>query len=275
MKLIYHPLFLKHELPGHPEKPERLSLVNLAGCVEAENGEKFLSLAHDQIYIKKVKKLSQAAASNPSNAEFLDPDTYVSGDTYEAACYAAGAAVQAAETGGFALTRPPGHHAPFGGFCIFNNMAIAAKASGKRTFIIDWDAHHGNGTEALVKGDSNIMYFSTHQAPLYPGTGFLSEGNAVNIPLDAGAGDKEYLRIVEEKLLPALEAFRPELVGVCAGFDSYYKDAGWLTNLRLTQKSYAAVCRAIAGYKTFFLLEGGYNPESVRDGVETVLAQFP
>ncbi|MCX5785621.1 MAG: histone deacetylase [Elusimicrobia bacterium] len=281
MKLIFHPLFLKHELAGHPEKPERLSLLKLDNYVAAENGEKYLSLAHEAAYIKKIKGMSLAIAadattprSEPGKAEHLDSDTYVSRDTYEAACYAAGAAVQAAGTGGFALTRPPGHHAPYGGFCIFNNMAIAVKTAGKRTFIIDWDAHHGNGTEALLKNDKNVMCFSTHQAPLYPWTGLRSRGNAINIPLKAGAGDEDYLRIVEKKLRPALEAFQPELVGVSAGFDSYYKDAGMLTNLRLTQKSYEAVCKAIARYKVFFLLEGGYNPESVKDGVETVVRQF-
>jgi len=281
MKLIFHPLFLEHKLAGHPEKPERLSLLQLDNYVEAKNGEKYLSLAHETAYIEKVRNMSRAMIPDnaaplrePGKAQYLDGDTYVSRDTYEAACYAAGAAVQAAETGGFALTRPPGHHAPYGGFCIFNNMAIAVKASGKRTFIIDWDAHHGNGTEALLKGEKDVMCFSTHQVPLYPWTGLRSEGNSINIPLNAGAGDDDYLRIVEEKLCPALEAFQPELIGVSAGFDSYYKDAGWLTNLQLTQKSYEAVCKAIARYKVFFVLEGGYNPESVKEGVETVVRQF-
>ncbi|MBU2574219.1 MAG: histone deacetylase [Elusimicrobia bacterium] len=281
MKLIFHPLFLKHELSGHPEKPERLSLLKLDNCVEAQNGEKYLSLAHEAGYIEKIKSLSRGTPAGsgpphkePGKAVYLDADTYINGDTYEAACYAAGAAVQAADIGGFALTRPPGHHAPYGGFCIFNNMAIAVKASGKRTFIIDWDAHHGNGTEALLKNDKNVMYFSTHQVPLYPGTGLRSEGNCLNVPLDAGTGDEDYLRVVEEKLRPALEAFQPEIVAVSAGFDSYCKDAGWLTDLQLTQKSYKAVCKAIARYKVFFVLEGGYNPESVKDGVETVINQF-
>jgi acetoin utilization deacetylase AcuC-like enzyme len=281
MKLIFHPLFLKHQLPGHPEKPERLSLLKLDDCVEAENGEKYLSLAHEPAYIENVKNLSRSLGAGdasqpgePLNAGCLDQDTYVTPNTYEAACYAAGAAVQAAQTGGFALTRPPGHHAPYGGFCIFNNMAMAVRASGKRTFIIDWDAHHGNGTEAILKGDKDVMFFSTHQAPLYPWTGLKSAGNSINIPLKAGTGEDEYLRLIEKRLLPALEAFQPELVGVSAGFDSYYKDAGMLTNLNLTQKCYQSVCKAIARYKVFFLLEGGYNPESVKDGVEAVLGEF-
>ena len=281
MKLIFHPLFLKHELPGHPEKPERLSLLKLDDYLEAKNGEKYLSLAHETGYIEKIERMSRGTTAGakpphrkPAEVEYLDADTYVNRDTYEAACYAAGAAVQAAEIGGFALTRPPGHHAPYGGFCIFNNMAIAVKASGRRTFIIDWDAHHGNGTAALLKDDKNVMYFSTHQVPLYPGTGLHSEGNCINVPLNAGIGDEDYLQVVEQKLRPALEAFQPESVAVSAGFDSYYKDAGWLTNLRLTQKSYEAVCKAIARYKVFFVLEGGYNPESVKDGVETVVSQF-
>ena len=263
MELVFHPAFQKHSLPGHPERPERLSLLKLDDIIEAKSGEKWLKLCHDKAYIERAK-----------TPGYLDADTYVTPNTYEAACLAAGASVQALEIGGFALTRPPGHHAPFGGFCIFNNIVVAAKASRKRVFIVDFDAHHGNGTQSLAKGDEKIMYFSTHQSPLYPGTGLGSEGNAINVPLAAGAGDGEYLKIVDNVLKPALAEFAPDIVGVSAGFDSYYKDAGWLTDMRLTTKSYDAVCHAIAGYKVFFVLEGGYNPESVKDGVNAVLDYF-
>ena len=275
MKVIFHPVFFKHQLAGHRENPDRFSILKLDNYLDAEDGEKYHALAHDTAYIEKIKRMSRSIPTG--QAQHLDVDTYVTSETYKTVCYAAGAAVQAAKVGGFSVTRPPGHHAPYGGFCLFNNMVIAAKASGRRTFIIDWDAHHGNGTEALIKGKNDIMCFSTHQVPLYPGTGLRSTANCINVPLEIGTGDETYLRIVEERLLPAIEAFGPELVGVSAGFDSYYKDAGWASdvNLGLTLKSYKAVCKAIARYKVFFILEGGYNPESVRDGVGTVLSQFP
>jgi len=269
MELFFHPMFLKHDAPGHPENAKRLSLLKLDTYTEAKSGEKYLERVHSRDYVDMVRQASAAPA-----LAHLDPDTYVNQYTYEAACLAAGAAVQAAEKGGFALTRPPGHHAPFGGFCIFNNVVIAARATGKRVFIIDWDAHHGNGTQALVRGDEKMMYFSTHQSPMYPGSGLESEGNAINVPLQPGAGDTEFLAAVDAMLKPALAEFQPELVAVSAGFDSYYKDAGMLTNMRLTAKSYEAVCELIRPYKRFFVLEGGYNPESVRDGVEAVLNFF-
>ena len=135
MKAIFHPIFFKHRLPGHRENPDRLSALKLGSYLEAEDGEKYLSLAHDAAYIEKIKNMSQATL--PGQAQRLDVDTYVTAETYKTVCYAAGAAVQAAKIGGFAVTRPPGHHAPYGGFCLFNNMVIAAKASKKRTFIID------------------------------------------------------------------------------------------------------------------------------------------
>ncbi len=264
MNLVFHPLFLQHSKAEHPENPERLSLIDLTNYTKAKNGEKYLELAHSKEYINKIKALQGN----------LDINTYTNEYSYEAACLAAGATVQAMNKEAFALVRPPGHHAPFGGFCLFNNVVIAALASKKRVFIIDWDVHHGNGTQDLVLGNENIQYFSTHQSPLYPGTGLTNETNCINVPLPSGTGDKEYLSVVEKVLKPALEEFQPEIVGVSAGFDSYYKDNGWLSNFQLTNKSYEAVLKTIGDTKTFFCLEGGYNPESVKDGVETVLNFF-
>jgi acetoin utilization deacetylase AcuC-like enzyme len=253
----------------------------LSKYVKGESGEKYLKLAHDKAYIERVKRVGSLADTAPlqddspsGKAEYLDADTYVVPGSYEAACDAVGCAVKAAKTNAFAVIRPPGHHAPFGGFCLFNNMAIAAKALKKRVLVCDIDAHHGNGSQALLAGDDQFAYFSSHQSPLYPGTGLVDEGNAVNAPLPAGAGDKEFAKAVDAKLAPLIKRFEPEVVGVSAGFDSYYKDAGWLTDLRFTLKSYERVLQLIEPFDCFFVLEGGYNPASVKDGVEFVLGYF-
>jgi acetoin utilization deacetylase AcuC-like enzyme len=272
MKLVYHPDFLLHESSiGHPENPGRLGLVLDEGYDFVEpckDGEKCLGLVHDRDYVNTVRILSSQGVS-------LDMDTYTCRKSYRVACLAVGAAIKAADVDGFALLRPPGHHAPYGGFCLFNNMAIVARylaKKGKRVMIFDWDLHHGNGTQDLVKGEEDILYFSTHQSPCYPGTGLESEGNAINIPLAPGSGDGEYVRAVEDRLASALERFQPDVVGVSAGFDSYYKDIGWVggASLNLTTRSYELILDLIKEYRVFFLLEGGYNPESVADGVRCV-----
>jgi len=272
MDVVFHPIFLEHKAAGHPEGPGRLAAVldwikeTGINVLKPKNGEQYLGLAHSQEYIDYVK------GHGPGR---LDLDTYVNEKSYEAACYAAGGAVLAAEKNAFVLARPPGHHATrseAGGFCIFNNIAIASLHLQKKVFIIDFDAHHGNGTQDIVLHNPNVMYFSTHQSPHYPGTGLESTGNCINIPLKAGTGDEGYIKILEEKLQPAIEKFEPDVIAVSAGFDSYYKDASWLTDLKLTGKSYQKVCEIIDGYRCFFVLEGGYNPESVKEGVETILS---
>ncbi|MBN3037183.1 MAG: histone deacetylase [Candidatus Diapherotrites archaeon] len=281
MEIVFHPAFAKHRAPQHPENPERLALTDTKDCVEAPDGEKYLPLVHDKEYIARIKNMfapgdtgsgpnEKESVAEPVMQQYLDADTYIAPGSYKAACFAAGAAVKASEINGFALCRPPSHHAPFGGFCLFNNIVIAAKALRKKTAIIDFDAHHGNGTQAAVLGDKKFLYFSTHQSPLYPGSGLESEGNCWNYPLKAGSGDKEFLAALKD-FLPKLEEFAPHAVAVSAGFDSYYKDYGWLANLRLTKKSLRAVCDTVKTFdKHFFVLEGGYNPESVRDGVECI-----
>jgi acetoin utilization deacetylase AcuC-like enzyme len=273
MQVIFSKDHVLHDNATHPENARRLSLLPLRDFAEAPNGEKWLGLAHSKEYVEKIRRVDKAYWFE-SGAGYLDPDTYLTPNSFSVACLAAGAAVKAMQTGGFAVMRPPGHHAgraTGAGFCIFNNAAIAALASRKRVAIIDWDAHHGNGTEKIVKGNEKILYFSTHQSPLYPGTGAQSEGNCINVPLPAKAGDREFIAAVDKKLRPALEKFQPEIVGISAGFDSYYKDAGWLTNMALTAKSYLHVLKLVKDYKTFLVLEGGYNPESVKEGVEAVL----
>lgn len=275
MKLIFNKIFLEHNTGMHPENKERLKFFYDTLQTEIENGEKYLHLVHTKEYIELVKKASEKELP-------LDPDTATSKKSYEVACSAVGASIMAADNAlkgivSFALVRPPGHHALADlamGFCIFNNIAIAAKylaGKGNRVFIIDFDLHHGNGTEEIVLGEKNILYFSTHQSPGYPGTGLISKNNCVNVPLPFGANDDTYIKVLNQKLIPALNSFKPDIVALSAGFDSYYKDFCYMNpgaGFRLTEKSFLKLKEIIQQYPHFFVLEGGYNPESIKDGVD-------
>lgn len=277
MDVYFDPIFLKHDTGMHPENADRLGLLleSLPKRLikRPRNGEDFLGLAHTPEYIEKVKTACRMGGS-------LDLDTPVSHDTYKAACYAVGAAVDASETGGFALVRPPGHHASAdrgAGFCVFNNMAIAAlrlSKEGKKVFILDIDVHHGNGTEELVLDKPGIKFLSIHQSPLYPGTGLSDRGeNVINIPLPPGTGDVEYIKVLNTKVKKEIEKFKPDVVGVSVGFDAYYMDQGYVAGnaLSLTRKSYEAVRELLKPYKVFYTLEGGYNPEGIKEGARTLI----
>jgi acetoin utilization deacetylase AcuC-like enzyme len=216
----------------------------------------------------------------------LDPDTVASATSWEAATLAAGIVLEAVDRGGFALVRPPGHHALANramGFCLVNNVAVAARYAQaelglRRVAIVDIDVHHGNGTEAIFRGDDTVLFCSLHQWPFYPGTGGpgTSDETTVNVPLAAGTADDEFLAHLEHDVEPAVRAFGPDLVLVSAGFDAHVEDP--LAELRLTAEGFREVGRRCAalGPRLAAVLEGGYNLRTlpslvtaVREGLAT------
>ena len=232
--------------------------------------EQDLLKVHDDEYVWMVKK-----------GMVEDGDTPAYDNIYEYARLSAGGAILAAETRGFSLMRPPGHHcgkygaalgAATRGFCYLNNIAIAVRHLGKRTLILDIDGHHGNGTQEIFSGDSKVTYVSLHRHPHYPGTGAVSEGNCINFPLMANVGDEGYLKTLD-KALSMVDVGKFEVVAVSAGFDTH---AGDLASLGLTEKGYREIGKRIAALKkpTFFVLEGGYSGEHVGMDIDVLLAAF-
>ena len=214
----------------------------------------------------------------------LDPDTVASETSWEAALLAAGCAIEAVERSGFALVRPPGHHALPGramGFCLLDNVAIAARQAQaelgiERVAIVDWDVHHGNGTEEIFREDDSVFFASMHQWPFYPGSGGPGEGGAttLNVPLPAGSGDDEYLAAFDETVAPAVRAFEPELVLVSAGFDAHLDDP--LADMRVTADGFRELSRRCAALapRAAAVLEGGYELETLPGLVGAALDGF-
>jgi acetoin utilization deacetylase AcuC-like enzyme len=259
MQVVYSPKCLGYRIPGHPECPERVEAIHKelksAGYrfTEPEPARKEdVLLVHSEEHYNTIEKADYDSFETPP-IDITHP------------LLAAGAAIKASEKLGFALTRPPGHHASRDlaeGFCYFNNIAIAVKKLEKKTAILDIDVHHGNGTQSIFMGNKNVLYVSLHQAPLYPMTGLKSELNCHNYPLFPDTSESDYLKTLE-KALQVIQSNRPEVLAISMGFDTFGGDP--LAGQKLTEKGYGKMGRMISALNipTFITLEGGYNVEKI------------
>jgi acetoin utilization deacetylase AcuC-like enzyme len=290
--LLYDDVFLGHQNPQwHPESAERL--VSIMEALKASDlweslvkirprraSFEEIEAVHTREYVQRIK------GARPG---YLDPDTYLSEGTLEAALYAVGAVMEAVDRCGrgeidraFCAVRPPGHHAEADramGFCIFNNVAVGARYAQRtgyrRVFIVDFDVHHGNGTQHIFEDDDTVFYFSTHQYPHYPGTGGLKEkgrgkgtGFTANYPMAAGSGDKEYFLVYRDILPGIITKFEPDILLVSAGYDILASDP--LAQIRITSEGLRAIVKGIlsgASVPAVFALEGGYDLKALADSV--------
>jgi acetoin utilization deacetylase AcuC-like enzyme len=302
----YDPIEQQHTLPGHPENRERLrstlALLRQRGLLDRMDALpvepiplEYLHWVHPPRYVARVQALDEAGGGH------LDPDTYVVPGSYQAALASAGAlagVVGAVAEGrarnGFSLMRPPGHHALADqgmGFCLFANAAIAARVAQRvhglaRVLIIDWDVHHGNGTEAIFYDDPTVAFFSTHQYPLYPGTGAAEDigrgpgrGATMNVPLPPGVGDAGYLRVFDELLTPFARRFRPDIILLSAGYDAHWQDPLASENLSLLGFAQLAarvrdLAEELCDGRLVATLEGGYHLQALSHGVMNTLLAF-
>jgi acetoin utilization deacetylase AcuC-like enzyme len=298
---VHHPIFTEHLVPsGHPERPDRIRAIE-----EALSDERFdgllrrmapaadidvATIAHDREYVDLIR------GNVPAEGFVrLDADTFMSPRSLEVALHAVGGACLAADevmrgaaANAFCAVRPPGHHAEADramGFCLFNNAVIAARHAQKahgaeRVAIVDWDVHHGNGTQAIVWSDPTVLYASTHQMPLYPGTGAPEEtgvGNIVNVPLSPGSGSDAFQRAFLDRILPSVDGFAPDLVVISAGFDAHKSDP--LAAINLTEADFAWATEALMEIadrrcqgRIVSLLEGGYDLEALAASVAAHVA---
>jgi acetoin utilization deacetylase AcuC-like enzyme len=302
---VYGDIYLQHDTGrSHPERPERLTaiikrlekheLLSRLACIKPRPAaEQWLSAVHTPAHVAGIRSLAKQGGGHAGSA-----DTPVSPESYKVAVEAVGgvlAAVDAVMDGkarnAFCAVRPPGHHATRNramGFCLFNNVAIAAryiqqKYKLSRILIVDWDVHHGNGTQAIFYDDPSVFYFSVHQYPFYPGTGGAKEkgegkglGTTLNVPLDAGCGDGDFQKALEEKLVPAMKEFKPEFVLISAGFDAHRHDP--LGGMKVTEAGFAELTRIVeniaqehCGGRLVSVLEGGYGLEGLAASVEAHL----
>ena len=306
--IVVDPVFLKHEPgPHHPENPQRLrTLLELArevvdGSADFEllplraAVQEEVELCHGAGYIDLVRSTSE------HNRFALDGDTVTCRDSFGVALMAVGGFLQMLDAlaagdyrNGFTLVRPPGHHALRDrgmGFCLFNTAAIGARYlqkvhGAKRVAVVDWDVHHGNGSQDAFYDDPSVLFLSTHQYPYYPGTGAVDEvgrgageGYTVNVPLPAGCGDDEYLAVFREVVAPVVEGYAPDWLLVSAGFDSHRADP--LGAMNVTEQGFGVMADALldlarkhAGGRAAFLLEGGYDLPALRNSVAAVLERM-
>ncbi|MEW6258503.1 MAG: histone deacetylase [Thermodesulfobacteriota bacterium] len=304
--VVFHDLRFGNHDPGddHPESTKRMQAVEkaldpLRGRIPIEPGRlieaKALERLHSPAYIRFV----QESANRHRSA--LSSDTFASASTYETALLAAGTAQAAVEVvlqgtcrSSFALVRPPGHHAEFGrsmGYCVFNNTALAAdhavnRFGLERVLVIDWDVHHGNGTQHLFETDPRVLFFSVHQSPLFPGTGHLmevgrgkAEGLTVNVPLPKGCTNDDYALVFDRMLTPIARTFRPQIILVSAGFDAHFRDP--LGGMQVDGNGFAKMTRSImtlaaeiCNGRLVLILEGGYDIDALAESVSAVLMQL-
>jgi acetoin utilization deacetylase AcuC-like enzyme len=302
VQIVEDTRYQNHRGPeGHPERPERLVAIGEAIDLFRDDIESVTPRAAEPEEILRVHRdalvdfLASTSGQSPGR---IDADTYYAPSSFEVARLAAGGSIDLARSvmrgdaaRGLAAVRPPGHHAEADramGFCLFNNVALATRAiqaefDSPRVLILDWDVHHGNGTQHSFEEDPNVLYISTHQFPFYPGTGDFGEagvglalGATINIPMPAGCGDSEYVGIMQRLIVPAAIHFRPDVILVSCGFDAHREDP--LASMELTIEGYRAMAqtmRALAddlcGGRIVFVLEGGYSLTGVREGARAVL----
>lgn len=296
---VYHSNFLKHKTgPMHPERPERLETI--ISMLEKKNLKEklknILPKPADELWVTSVHTsqhldaLRAVGAQADNDLAYIDGDTPMSRDSLDVAFLAVGGVLEGIDaimnnkvTSVFCAVRPPGHHAEPSramGFCLFNNVAIGAryfqkKYGLKKILIVDWDVHHGNGTQEAFYKDPSVLFFSTHQYPFYPGTGAETErglgaglGSTINVPMKAGSGDNEYIEVFNSRLIPAAQDFQPDAVMISAGFDAHQNDP--LASMRLTEEGYAKLSSIVKGIaekyaegRIISCLEGGYHLESL------------
>lgn len=302
IQIIEDDRFQSHRGPdGHPERPERLIAIGEAIDLFRDRVETATPRAAEPDEILRVHDdalLDFLASTHQQAPGRIDADTYYAPSSFQVACLAAGSSVDLAHAVmsgdaacGLAAIRPPGHHAESNramGFCLFNNVAVAARSiqakfDSARILILDWDVHHGNGTQHIFEHDPNVLYISTHQFPFYPGTGNFGEagvgrgmGTTLNVPMPAGCGDAEYTGVMQRLIGPAAIHFRPDLILVSCGFDAHRDDP--LASMDLTIDGYRAMAntmRALADDlcdgRIAYVLEGGYALSGVREGARAVL----
>jgi acetoin utilization deacetylase AcuC-like enzyme len=303
--IVKDDIYLEHITDSyHPENPERLK--NIYSMLDAIDDSDIVYVSprmatHEEIALNHDMHYIESIAATKGREKRLDPDTVVSPKSYEASCMAVGGVLELADKivageikAGFALVRPPGHHAERNramGFCIFNNIAVCARYLEKkynfsRILIVDFDLHHGNGTQHSFYHDSKILYFSTHEYPYYPGTGGHEEigddegkGYTVNVPLSYGMGDADYFYIFKEVLEPIADLYKPEIVLISAGFDTHVDDP--LGDMRVTEEGFAGmtgilldIAKKHCNSKALFVLEGGYDLKGLTRAVKSVILEM-